>query len=130
MNGTDKCHGVSQEKAESEGIDTKDVLTQYKHDIDNRCMMLVSHNVNVDVRVVASEFVRTEMEIQIVKTNCTMQEGVNYCHITPKVYLFNKSHIKLSLTFTRISLYKTYCIMEIRLLTKSDILFCGLGFIF
>ena len=57
MNGTEQCRGVSQEKAESEGIDIKDVLTQYKHDIDNRCMMLVCHNVNFDVRVVASEFV-------------------------------------------------------------------------
>ena len=47
------CHGVSQEKAESEGIDTKELLTQYKHYIDNRCMMLVCHNVDFDVRVVA-----------------------------------------------------------------------------
>ena len=86
MNGTEKCHGVSQEKAESEGIDIKDVLTQYKHDIDNRCMMLVCHNVNFDVRVVAGEFVRAEMEIPLVKTYCTMKEGANYCKITPKVY--------------------------------------------
>ena len=86
MNGTGKCHGVSQEKAESEGIDIKDVLIQYKHDIDNRCMMLVCHNVNFDVRVVAGEFVRAEMEIPIIKTYCTMQEGVSYCKITPKVY--------------------------------------------
>ena len=86
MNGIEKCHGVSQEKAESEGIGIKDVLTQYKHDIDNRCMMLVCHNVNFDVRVVAGEFVRAEMEIHIIKTYCTMQEGVSYCKITPKVY--------------------------------------------
>ena len=47
MNGPETCHGVSQEKAESEGIDIKYVSTQYKHDIDNRCMMLVCHNVNL-----------------------------------------------------------------------------------
>ena len=86
MNGTDKCHGISQEKAESEGIDIKDVLTQFRNDIDNHCMKLVCHNVNFDVRVVASEFVRAEMEIPLVKTCCTMNEGVNYCKITPKVY--------------------------------------------
>ena len=85
MNGTDTCHGVSQEKAESEGIDIKYVLTQYKHDIDNRCMMLICHNVNFDVRVVAGEFVRAEMEIPVIKTYCTMQEGVSCCKITPKV---------------------------------------------
>ena len=61
-------------KAESEGIGIKDVLTQYKHDIDNRCMMLVCHNVNFDVRVVAGEFVRAEMEIPVIKTYCAMPE--------------------------------------------------------
>ena len=84
--GTEKCHGASQEKAESEGIGIKDVLTQYKHDIDNRCMMLVCHTVNFDVRAVASEFVRAETEIPVIETYCTMQEGVSYCKITPKVY--------------------------------------------
>ena len=86
MNGTETCHGASQEKAESEGIDIKDVLTQYTHDIVNRCMMFVCDNVNFGVRVVASEFGRAEMEVPIVKTYCTMQEGVDYCKITPKVY--------------------------------------------
>ena len=86
MNGTGKCHGVSQEKAESEGIDIKDIRIQYKHDIDNRCMMLVCHNVNFDVRVVADEFVRAEMDIPVITTYCTMQEGVSYCKITPNIY--------------------------------------------
>ena len=72
-NGTETCHCVSQEKAESEGIDVKDVLTQCTHDIDNRCMMLVCHNVNFDAGVVAGEFVRAEMKIHIIKTYCTMQ---------------------------------------------------------
>ena len=86
MHGTEQCHGVSQEKVESEGIDIKYVLTQYKHDLDNRCMMPACHNINFDVRVVAGEFIRAEMEIPIIKTDCTMQEGVSYCNITPKVY--------------------------------------------
>lgn len=85
MNGSDKCHGISQEKAETEGIDIKDVLTQYKNDIDNHCMKVVCHNANFDIRVVASEFVRAKMEIPIAETCCTMKEGVNYCKITPKV---------------------------------------------
>ena len=61
-------------------------VTQYKHDIDNRCKILVCHNDNFDVRVVAGEFVRAEIEIPVIKTHCTMQEGVSYCKITPKVY--------------------------------------------
>ena len=68
MNGTETYHGMSQEKAESEGIDINDVLTQYTHDIDNRCMMFVCHDAKFDVRVVASEFVRAEMEIPLVDT--------------------------------------------------------------
>ena len=86
INGTDKCHGISQEKAEEEGVDIKDGLTQYKNDIDNHCMTIVCHNVNFDMRVVASEFVRAEMEIPRAGTCCTMKAGVNYCKITPKVY--------------------------------------------
>ena len=86
MNDTGKWRGVSQETSESEGIGIEYVLIQYKHDIDNRCVMLVCHIVNFDVRVVASDFVRAEMEIQIVKTNCTIQESVRYCKVTPKVY--------------------------------------------
>jgi DNA polymerase III epsilon subunit-like protein len=85
MNGSDRCHGISQEKAETEGIDIKNVLTQYKNDIDNHCMKVVCHNANFDIRVVASEFVRAKMETPIAETCCTMKEGVNYCKITPKV---------------------------------------------
>ena len=86
MNGTEKCHGVSQEKAESEGIDIEYVLTQYKHDSNNRCMMRVCHNVNFDVRVVAGEFARAEMEIQVFKTYCTMQEGISYCIMQERLW--------------------------------------------
>ena len=86
MSGSDKCRGISQEKAETEGIDIKDVLIQNKRDIDNHCMKVVCHNVNFDVRVVASEFVRAEMEIPRYGSCRTMKAGINYCKITPKVY--------------------------------------------
>ena len=48
--------------------------------------MLVCHNVNFDVRVVAGEFARAEMEIQVFKTYCTMQEGISYCIMQERLW--------------------------------------------
>ena len=55
MNGSDRCHGISYDRAMREGVDVKLVLNEYKNDIVNRCSMLVCHNINFDVRVVFNE---------------------------------------------------------------------------
>ncbi len=85
MNGSDKCHGISYERAMKEGIGINSVLKEYKNDIDNRCLKLVCHNINFDVKVVLNECVMAGMGINKVETFCSMIETVNFCEITPKV---------------------------------------------
>ena len=85
MNGSDRCHGISQERAMNEGIDVTAVLKEYKNDIDNRCLKFVCHNINFDVKVVLSECVMAGIDIKTVDTFCTMKETINFCEITPKV---------------------------------------------
>ena len=85
MNGSDKYHGITQERAFTEGVDIKDVLTKYKDDIENHCCKLVCHNVDFDKRVVQSEFIRAGLELSEVETCCTMKKGIYYCKLLPKV---------------------------------------------
>ena len=85
MNGSDKYHGITQERAFTEGVDIKDVLTKYKDDIENHCCKLVCHNVDFDKRVVQSEFIRAKLELAEVETCCTMKKGIDYCKLLPKV---------------------------------------------
>ena len=85
MNGSDKYHGITQERAFIEGVDIKDVLTKYKDDIENHCCKLVCHNVDFDKRVVQSEFIRAKLELAEIETCCTMKKGINYCKLLPKV---------------------------------------------
>ena len=85
MNGSDRYHGITQERATTEGVDIKNVLTTYKDDIENHCCKLVCHNVDFDKRVVQSEFIRAKLELAEVETCCTMKKGIDYCKLLPKV---------------------------------------------
>ena len=85
MNGSDRCHGITYERATNEGVDSNVVLKEYKNDIDNICLKLVCHNMNVDVNVVLNELVMANMDIKKVETFCSMIETLNFCEITPMV---------------------------------------------
>ena len=85
MNGKEKFHGITQERALNEGVDIKDVLTEYKNDIDNHCCKLVCHNLNFDKTVVMSELMRLDMNVNDVESFCTMKNTINYCKLTPMV---------------------------------------------
>ncbi len=82
MNGSDRCHGITQERAMADGVDINIVLNEYKNDIDNKCLKLVCHNINFDVKVVQSELARADMDIKKVETFCSMVETINFCEIT------------------------------------------------
>ena len=84
MNGTERIHGITQERAFREGVDIKDVLAKFKHDIDNNCLKLVCHNVDFDKSVVASEFIRANIPITDVETYCTMKQTADFCKLYPK----------------------------------------------
>ena len=85
MNGKEKFHGITYERAVAEGVDIKDVLTEYKNDIDNHCCKLVCHNLNFDKTVVISELMRLDMNVNDVESFCTMKNTINYCKLTPMV---------------------------------------------
>lgn len=85
MNGSERFHGITQERALEEGVDIKEVLENYKNDINNKCLKIVCHNVNFDLRVIKSELLRADMEINDIDAYCTMKESVNYCKISPRV---------------------------------------------
>ena len=85
MNGKEKFHGITQERALKEGVDIKDVLTEYKNDIDNHCLKLVCHNLNFDKTIVMSELIRLDLNVNDVESFCTMKNTINYCKLTPMV---------------------------------------------
>jgi DNA polymerase III alpha subunit (gram-positive type) len=85
VNLSSLIHGITQKQAIEKGTDINIVLNEYKKDIESQCSKLICHNVNFDLKVVASEFIRARIEIQKVKTFCTMKETINFCEITPKV---------------------------------------------
>lgn len=95
-----KIHGISQEKAESEGIDVSEALksfTQALYTVDN----LIAHNVYFDINVLKSEFYRNNQndlaELMDKKRHiCTMKLGKEFMklHKNPKLselyqYCFN-----------------------------------------
>ena len=85
MNGKEKFHGITQERALKEGVDIKYVLTEYKNYIENHCCKLVCHNLNFDQTVVISELMRLDMNVNDVESFCTMKNTINYCKLTPMV---------------------------------------------
>jgi DNA polymerase-3 subunit alpha len=85
LNGSERVHGITPERASTEGISIKEVLEFYKNDINNRCLKIVCHNANFDLRVIKSELLRAEIELNDIETYCTMKEGITYCRITPKI---------------------------------------------
>ena len=83
MTGSERIHGISHERATNEGVSIKDVLAEYKQDIDNHCCQLVCHNVDFDKIVVQNELMRLQMEVADVSTYCTMKEAANFCKLRP-----------------------------------------------
>lgn len=85
MNGKEEYHGIILARANKEGVDIKEVLKEYQHDIENSCSKLVSHNLDFDKLVVKSEFIRHDMIINDIGEYCTMKNSTQYCKLTPRV---------------------------------------------
>lgn len=82
MNESDQIHGINIDKADKEGVPIKEALIAYKNSLE-KCSKLVCHNLNFDLRVVLSEFIRSNLEINTVPTYCTMVESTNLCRRPP-----------------------------------------------
>ena len=93
-------HGITTEKAELEGKDLVEILTQF-YSIVSESTVLVAHNIAFDEKVIGSEFLRNNFEnsIDLKQKICTMTSTVDFCSI-PGPYGFKwpglaELHIKL-----------------------------------
>lgn len=97
-----KVHGITQEKAETEGSVLSDVLDEFYNDF-KVCELVVGHNISFDIHVIASELIRLGRnqerdELESCPTVCTMKGTTDFCEIPgfygykyPKLQqLFNK----------------------------------------
>lgn len=78
----EKVHGISTDKALSEGHDIKKVLAEFASDV-TRSRLIVGHNIDFDINVVASEFLRNNIENDFLQKNklCTKVESTDFCAI-------------------------------------------------
>ena len=77
-----RVHGISTEKAMSEGVALQDVLNEFQTFI-SKSNYLVAHNISFDEKIVGAEFLRNKMINSIPKMNkiCTMEKSTNYCKL-------------------------------------------------
>ena len=75
-------HRISTERALTEGFDLKMVLEKFAQEIKS-VKFLVAHNMDFDVKVVASEFFRNDISNNISEISkiCTMKESTSFCQI-------------------------------------------------
>lgn len=80
-------HGISTEKAISEGKEIKDVLGAFTK-LVRESNYLVGHNVHFDINVVGAELIRANMNCIVQNKNfiCTMKSSVNFCALAGKYY--------------------------------------------
>jgi DNA polymerase III epsilon subunit-like protein len=75
-----RIHGISTERAQSEGLDLQGVLKDFADRI-SRVDYIVAHNMSFDEKIVGAEFLRKKM-VNIIPDKiriCTMQSSTDYC---------------------------------------------------
>ena len=75
-------HGISTEKAMSEGLPLDSVLAVFVATLDS-AEYIVGHNISFDIHVVDAELFRRGVDVQIssMKSYCTMLAGTDYCKL-------------------------------------------------
>lgn len=77
-------HGISQERAMSEGVELRTALQQFVNDVEG-CKALVAHNLNYDVNVISCELFRMfGITLQEKEMVCTMKAATEFCAIPSK----------------------------------------------
>lgn len=103
LNAT-SVHGITTEKALSEGRPIRIVLESFKS-ILNEAKVLVAHNLSFDEKIVGAEFLRLGLHNPIPSMHkiCTMESTTNFCAINgPYGYKWpslNELHFKLFGTY-------------------------------
>jgi len=75
-------HGISTERAMSEGHPLDSVLAIFVASLDS-VEYIVGHNISFDIHVVDAEFYRRGVDVQLssMKAYCTMLAGTDYCKL-------------------------------------------------
>ena len=78
----EKVHGISTDKALTEGEDLRMVLREFAEDIANSTL-IIAHNIDFDINIIASEFLRNGIENDFLskKKLCTKVESTDFCAI-------------------------------------------------
>lgn len=81
-NEASRIHGISTERAYSEGKNLLSVLQNFQNLIE-QTEFLVAHNINFDEKIIGAEFLRNNMKNSIAskKKICTMQGTTNFCKL-------------------------------------------------
>ncbi len=81
-----RIHGITTERAMSEGIDLKTVLSEFWQAV-RQADLIVAHNISFDEKIVGAEFLRHAFDniLPQKKKACTMEAGTNYCRL-PSAY--------------------------------------------
>ena len=75
--------GISNQRAQQEGIDLNDALSEFMEDIA-KVEVIIGHNINFDRHVVGCELYRLNGAYNALMNKdyiCTMQSSINYCAI-------------------------------------------------
>jgi DNA polymerase III epsilon subunit-like protein len=80
-----EVHGITQEKAEKEGISLREALNIFSESV-KKADVLVAHNISFDENVIGCEYFRIGMKNPMLdkKKICTMESSVDYCKIPSK----------------------------------------------
>ena len=78
-----EIHGITNERAHSEGISLIKVLEDFKLLLDD-AHTIVAHNISYDEKIIGCEYLRLNLPNPLVGKNkiCTMKSSTNYCAIT------------------------------------------------
>lgn len=81
-----KVHGISTEKAETEGEDLKTILNEFSNTM-SKAEVLIAHNMGFDEKIIGAEFLRKEVSDSLskIKKVCTKIMSTDFCQI-PGVY--------------------------------------------
>lgn len=77
-----RIHGITQERAEREGIPLRTAIEKFMKDF-NMATMAVGHNIDFDKKVVGAELIRLGMvdTMNSKKSYCTMLHGTDICKL-------------------------------------------------
>ena len=76
-------HGITTDRANSEGVDLISVLTELHNQIE-KTIYLVAHNISFDEKIIGAEFLRNDMpnSISLKQKICTMKCTTDYVGIS------------------------------------------------